>query len=232
MENARLKLNDYLSKYGKLYDKRALKFIKDSFLELTDPADAPDILLQVYSELGIYSAADNLYLSHLNNIKRHFSIGGNILEVGGGMFPAFARLLSKEQIKLNSGKLTVYDPNLIIQKLSNQNIKLVKKEFDGATNINDFDLIVGIYPCEATESIIINACKNKKDFYLAMCGCVHFDFMKAMIFGTDPVAYQNYIINLAKQMLEENNNGTLEFDTIDDKFGRSEYPILYNKKRS
>ena len=42
---------------------------------------------------------------------------------------------------------------------------LHRKEFKSDTRIKEFDIIAGIYPCNATEVAIESACKNHKDFY-------------------------------------------------------------------
>lgn len=225
-----LELQKYLLKYGNLYNEAALKFIKDNFFYLMNIPHSPDILLQIYSEIGVYKGENDIYNAHLNNIKKHFDISGNILEVAGGMFPAFGNLLAKEQLKLNSGTVTVMDPELIINSPRYSNMKLVKSKFESISNLDNFDLVVGIYPCEATENIIIKSCESRKNFYLAMCGCVHFSLYNGMVYGYTKKAYQKYIIDLTNKFLEKYDNGTLEFDTIDSKFGRESYPILYNKK--
>ena len=54
------------------------------------------------------------------------------------------------------------------------NVKIVPFMNDLINLLKDSDLIAGLFPCEATEPIIEEACKYDKDFYVAMCGCVHF----------------------------------------------------------
>lgn len=222
-----LKFKKFLLQYSSKYEKGMLNYIKNNFWILMDEERIPSILKQVYSEVGVYENRDNFYLEHLKKINENFDIRCNILDIGSGVIPAFANLVAKEQLKLGSGTITLYDPMLITNKSKHRNMKLNKKKFKSRTDITNYDLITGIMPCEATSDLIEAACKNKKDFYLAMCGCTHkkgssYDYM-------DPSSYQNYIIEKTKKLLKKYNNGILVVDKLDDKFNIP-YPILYNKK--
>ena len=216
----------FLSKYEKKYSESALNYIKEHFYEFINDLDAPDILLQLYTEFGILGD-NNRYQEYLNMLEKNFDIRGNILEVGGGFIPSFASLLASKQLKLNSGTITVYDPNLIIESPKYKNITLVKDEVNSNFDVSKFDTIVGIMPCSAYETILNLACKNKKNFFLAMCGCFHFDFYNSMIYGNKN--YSKYVIDLAKSLLKEYNNGELHIEKLNDNFN-IDYPILYNKK--
>ena len=96
-------------------------------------------------------------------------------------------------------------------------------------SVREFDLITGTYPCNATELIIQKACENQKDFYLAMCGCTHFDYYDLMYYGGNPEIYQEYIIDKTERLLKKHENGELVIERLEDHYGL-EYPILYNKK--
>ena len=217
-----IRYNALLNEYSQGMDKRALAFIRENFWGLRNSHDIPDILMQAYSETGIFN--DNIYLKHLEKIKEIFDIDCNVLEIGGGMLPAFANILAMEQLKLGKGTVTVYDPMLATNKSKHSNLKLVKEPFTLNHEVKGFDLIVGIMPCDATETLIRQACSNRKDFYLFMCGCTHFSYMDMFRYNITPESYQKYIINLANSLI----NDKISTDTFENKYGL-DYPILYKK---
>lgn len=228
-EILKLRFEKFILKHGLMYDKDALEFIINNFWNYMNEATAPDVLMEVYSELGVYDKENNMYLEHLNKIKENFDIRSNILEIGCGSIPAFGNLVAKEQLKLGKGTITVYDPYLVLDKPKYPNMVLHRNIFTEKKDADNYDLITGIFPCDATELIIKKACENKKDFYIGMCGCSHFKYPEASIYGYNPEAYQNYVISLARHLLEKNNNGELCIDYLNSKYD-IEYPILYNKK--
>lgn len=224
-EILKLRYEKFLLKYESLYEERMINYIKEHFWDSMDEV-APDVLMQIYSEFGVLK--NNFYLEHLNKLKQKFDITGNILDVGSGVIPAFGNLVAKEQLRIGSGTITLYDPKLILVKPKYPNMKLVKKEFTLDTDVSNFDLITGVFPCAATEHIIESACKNNKNFYLAMCGCTHF---KAFPLFTPLTAetYQDHVINLTNNLLKKYDNGKLVIEKLDDSYELN-YPILYNKK--
>lgn len=216
--------DSFLNKYSKNYDPYVLSYIKHFFWKEMGNNVNPPELLQVYSELGIYDLNDNPYQAHLNNLRKYFDIKCNVLDIASGAMPAFANLLAKEQLKLGSGTVTIYEPSLVIDKAKYPNMRLNRKKFSSKIDISDFDLITGILPCEVTEDILKSACMYQKLFYVAMCGCVHFEY------EIDYEYYQQYIIDTTKKYLEEFNNGELVIDRLENKY-YIPYPILYNKKK-
>jgi hypothetical protein len=106
---------------------------------------------------------------------------------------------------------------------------LHKTEFTSDTHIKEFDLLTGILPCGATESIVENACRNQKDFYIAMCGCTHFDYIPWGMYVT-PEMYQDHVIDKTKRLLKEYDNGTLIVERLEGEKDL-DYPILYNRKK-
>ena len=228
--------DSFLNKYSKNYDPYVLSYIKHFFWKEMGNNVNPPELLQVYSELGIYDLNDNPYQAHLNNLRKYFDIKCNVLDIASGAMPAFANLLAKEQLKLGSGTVTIYEPSLVIDKAKypNMSVSVETVEDSGQPygivvsqqlmDISDFELITGILPCEVTEDILKSACMYQKLFYVAMCGCVHFEY------EIDYEYYQQYIIDTTKKYLEEFNNGELVIDRLENKY-YIPYPILYNKKK-
>ena len=216
------KYNALLNEYSSSMDKRALAYIRENFWKLKDSYEMPDILMQVYSELGILK--DNVYLKHLEKIKNIFDINCNVLEIGGGMLPAFSNILAREQLRIGNGTVTVYDRLLATTKPKHPNMKLIKDEFTLKSDIKSFDLVLGIMPCDATEIMIQKVCEARKNFYLFMCGCNHFDFPQMLMYGSSSESYQRYIIKFANELID----GEIGIDTFENSYGL-DYPVLYKK---
>lgn len=221
--------NSFCQKYKSIYTKEEWDYIENNFWTYIFSSTAPDLLMQIYTELGIESPKGNFYQKHLNNLKTKFDINCHVLDVASGIIPSFANLLAYEQLKTSKGTVTLYEPLLGITKPKYHNMTLYKEKFTKNTSIKDFDLITGIMPCKATEAIIENACRNQKDFYIAMCGCTHFEYIPWGMYVT-PEMYQDYVIDKTNRLLDKYDNGTLVIEKLE---GETEitYPILYNRKK-
>jgi len=160
----------YLMHYGNRYSESTRAFLKENFLKITEIGYIPDVLEQLYAKFGMFSEEENTYLGFAKMIGDVYGYDINILEVAGGYYPIFSQYIDDFQQKENNGTITVIDPLLVIEKLGK--VSLQKKEFSHDMNVSDFDLLVGICPCEATEEIIKSAVINKKEFFIAMCGCI------------------------------------------------------------
>jgi hypothetical protein len=219
----------FAQKYRQEYSESAWEFIEENFWMYVYSNVCPDLLMQIYTELGIESPNGNFYKEHLKRVQERFDITGNILDIGSGKIPAFANLLAYEQLRIGKGTITLYEPLLIETKPKYRNMTLYKEEFTSETHIKEFDLITGIMPCEATELVIEQACRNKKDFYVAMCGCTHFDYIPWGMYAS-PEMYQDYVISKTQSLLKEYDNGELVIEQLDDNYA-IDYPILYNRKK-
>ena len=104
---------NFKKKYKDKYEDEELWcYIEENFWNFIDKNSAPDVLMQIYTELGIESPDGNFYKEHLKRLKERFDIRGNVLDVASGSIPAFANLLAHEQLKLGSGTVTLYEPPL------------------------------------------------------------------------------------------------------------------------
>jgi len=106
----------------------------------------------------------------LNKLKEYFSLEQDILEIGCGHFPAFARLIDEEQQSLKKGAITAYDPVLVTENLGSidLNKKLLTDE-----DVSGFDLLVSTFSCDATNKVLAVAKENKLPYFLHMCNCNH-----------------------------------------------------------
>ncbi len=190
-------LSHYLKIYQDKYPELAVEFIKEHFLERMPISDTTDVLKQIYALFGILDESENCYLGFSNMVGERYGWDSNILEIGGGFFPMFSKYVDESQRESGSkGTITTYDPDLIVDSLGN--IKLHKENFTEEMSIESYDLLVGIMPCEATRMIIRKATQEHKEFFLAMCGCVHSrsSFIPSALIGYDN--YVDEIYNLAK----------------------------------
>ena len=164
------RLEVFLKKYD--YDEK----MKDFILNSLSTNCMCDVVSQAYSACDILEENDNMYLEFLANLEKYFTLDHNIIDVGGGVYPALATYIKEKQVKLKTGTITVFDQNLVVNKLNG--IILKKEAFTEKTKIKSCDLIIGTYTCEATIPIIRNARKNHIPFSIALCGCTHFESQK------------------------------------------------------
>ena len=218
---------EYLLKYGDKYLPEELQYIVANFERFLYDIGAPDILMEIYGELGLTHKIGDFYGEHLNRINRRFGLDKNILEIGSGYMPAFAHKVAAYQQKIEKGTITIYEPLLIVDEPKYPNMKLYKEEFTKETPIQDYDLLVGILPCEATTLILEQAIANDKDFYVAMCGCNH-STTRSMY--RQPIDfYQQYVINKTKYLLNEKGTSELVVERLSEDYD-IDYPILHNKR--
>jgi len=226
------RFNKFKAQYQSQYEPEAWQYIEEHFFEDIHSDEAPDILLQVYEELGLFPSGGMFYHKHLKLLKKLFPIDGNIVEVGSGRIPAFANLLASEQGKIGKGTITLYEPLLVQLEPKYSNMTFHKEFFDEDTDISKADLVVGIMPCDATESILANAIKHNIDFYVAMCGCVHSPLSSMSMFGygTSPEIYQHEVIENAHALIKEYASYHMEVTQL--KNTPLNYPILYSRREN
>lgn len=219
---------EYKENYEHFYNEKARKYIEDNFFNGANRTSNMDILMQLYSELGLDIGKHTFYDEHLERIDSIFGLDRDIIEVASGYIPAFANKIAKKQLALNRGTITIYEPELFEEKAKYSNMTIHKEKFTEQTKINKDSLGIGILPCDATEAMIRNFCKNNMDFYIAMCNCNH---KSNNIFPT--YQYQNKMVALAESLLEKysNNQKELKIDYLDDEFVFGYAPIIYTKQR-
>ena len=166
-----LEFQQFLKKYGKYYKEipYAYDYIKQQFFVDITYGKPSDVIRAIFEELGLNRLLVNdYYKSFIECMKSETGIDKNLLEVGCGILPSLANRISKEQ---TCGSVTAMDPRVI--EAYDGNIGTIKKEFTLDTDVSNYDLIYGFYPCQATPTMIKSSFKNDKDLFLEMCGCVH-----------------------------------------------------------
>ena len=187
------KLADYLQIYGWGYSDNNIDLLLSTFLAPIPTKDLPDILKQIYAAFDMLEPEENCYLQFAKMVGERYGWDAHILEIGGGVFPAFAKYVDElQQEHGGKGTITTYDPWLVVDKLGN--VKLHREAFSYSMPVDSFDLIVGIMPCKATEAIIRKATLSHKEFFLAMCGCIHYELIRdpSGCMMMSRLTYENY----------------------------------------
>ena len=209
---------NYLIENKDAFSEQEIKLILSN---LGGYGSLPNILLQVYDELGILPDFMNPYKAFSELINKQFDIKDkNIVEIGGGTIPRLAVRLSDMQ---NRGSITVYDPNLYIKK-TYPNMKLIKRNFYPISNVDNADLLVGLLPCGASASILKSSIRHDKDFMIALCdSCNFYEYFDGY---EDDSNWPYSFIDAATKAVDESNLGKLKVKYL--KEVGEKYPIIYN----
>ena len=106
----------FAKKYRHEYSDTTWEFIEENFWIYIYSNVCPDLLMQIYTELGIESPNGNFYKEHAKRVQERFDIGCSVLDIGSGKIPAFANTLAQEQLRIGKGTITLYEPLLIETK--------------------------------------------------------------------------------------------------------------------
>ena len=187
----------------------------------------PSNYYAIYDVLKMIPSNINLYDNFLKKLESKFELDCNILEVGGGNLPRIAERIAKKQLDIGCGSITVIDSNLAINNTKYSNLKLCRNEFTLDTDISNFGLIIGLFPCEATEVIVHKSLINNKSFFIRLCDCIHpfddFSEEEYNFYLTHPQEYYKLIVNTYKYYTSKFNR---KMETINE-----ETPIIYSKKK-
>lgn len=128
-------------------------------------------LSQIYEEAGLIKPDCSVYRSMEGIVNKHFNLKRDVVEIGSGVFPILGHYLSERQLQLGMGTVTVYDANVWTKYPTRA--KLVRSYFHTATKVAPNSLLVGLFPCDATDTIIEKALQEDLEFCIALCGCNH-----------------------------------------------------------
>ena len=218
------KVTNIFKKYPEAYTEKEKEFIMRNIGWINNNNFYGYMLREIYDELGMIENKDNLYLGFIELLKQEFGIDKDILEIGGGILPRLASIIS---LKQNSGSITVYDPRLAYIHTNQDNLILCKEKFSQNKLSKNCKLIIGIQPYGGTETIVKTACENNIDFMIALGDLPEYenDFTNEYEYGS----VQRQFINKARKLVKESDLGELE-ETELDKYG-SMYPVIYNKRK-
>ena len=212
----------YLKEHPSLFSDYERECILDYVYLINSDEFIPDVVREVYDEVGIIPDKKNVYVEFLDLLKDTYPIQDkNILEIGGGTIPRLAKRINNIQ---TTGSITVYDPRLSVYEKSTDKFHLVRKPFLESTNIGNHNLMVSLMPCEACEIVIRSATTNGMDFMLGFCeGGPHgdeFDYFE------DDDEWLNSMLYLAKDRIEEQGMGKMKVKYV--KECGNPYPVIYN----
>lgn len=211
-------LNEYLNKYGDPYASYEVDMLRSSF-----GVTYYDHMTQIYQALNLLEENENPYVGFRDLIENKFGLDINILEIGGGVYPALSDVISKRQNEIGKGSITVYDP-LLSRNVNLKGVSLQKQSFSRYENVEHFDLIIGKEPCAATMEVIGSSEINNKDLLLSPCKCYHLlpdDFYD----GKDPLqGWYKYILSILKR------SGSVDTDYLESST-RYDNPIYTLKRK-
>lgn len=196
-----LRTVDFWHMYREKYPEYKRAFLdKALFHEFKCIENIPDVLLEIYAYLDVLKKEKNHYNKILNFYMQYFSrpFDKQILEVGVGNCPSLAINLYK-MIQSNNGVGSIigYDPELVVKP---DKIDLKKDVFTTSTDISNIDLLIGCYPCEATEIMLDRALGEHKELCLQLCGCVPEKY-------NDQISYGDWLNLLHEKILTHISSG-------------------------
>ena len=217
-------LQNYIKKYASLFSEEEINCLNSLLYVNRKSGLMPDIVRQVYDELGFIKDENNIYVGFIDLLDNIFKIGDKrIIEVGGGVLPRTGKRISLMQ---NSGRITVYDPLLSIYEKNRNNLILKRELFTNSMSTGDNNLMIGLMPCEAAQIIIESAAKHNLDFMIALCeGGPHGDYFDYFESDND---WLNSIIYYADAMIETSGLGRMKVKTLE-QYG-DPYPVIYNDR--
>ncbi len=183
-----------------------------------------DILMQAYDEMDVLDENNNVYAAFLNLLQEKFDINQDIIEIGGGLFPTLSKRIASSQ---TTGKVTVYDPHLILKKYTTENLVLKKEMFKKDTPIGNSRLLVGMSPCHSIDLILERASAEDLDFMIKICTC-------ELPFAADDnfairTMFNRYLIEKNTEFKKHGGPG-FETTYLDKKYD-DHSPIIYTKKK-
>ena len=219
------KLCQYFEVYGKYYKREHMNFIMQNIGGFVASQTGPDIVMQVMSALNLLRPDKDFYLAVLELTKHIFDLKSNILEIGGGYYPALAKKIDEEQTRLQGGSITTYDPRLAVASLGH--IKLHKEEFD-KQSLNPYDLVVSVMPCDITSLIIERCNRYKKPFLIVLCNCPPYPVPNKEASKKIAKEWHEFLLFQAKSTLEEG----AKLEIMDSLGEYTESPVLIKTYRN
>ena len=218
------KVLKYIEKHPDIFSKLEKSQIINYIKNTKDPVLIPDIIREVYDEVGILPENVNIYLGFINLIgEKHLIQEKRIIEVGGGKIPRLGKRISK---KLTTGTITVYDPKISHYESDTIKLKLVREKFNRRTDVSNTDLLIGLMTCEAAETIIESALEHNIDFIIALCeGGPHGDEED---FYQDEEEWLSSLIRYTSREVSNKNMGKLKIKYM--KEYNDPYPVIYNDR--
>ena len=206
------------------FTKREIDAVMNYAKEAYHSDFVPDLVREIYDELGFMPDEKNIYLGFIDLLREAFPIEERkIIEIGGGILPRLGKRISALQ---TTGNIVIYDPRLSVCESDTDKMKLVRRRFNKKDSVGDRDLMIAFMPCEGAETVIEAAAKNKMDFMLGFCeGGPHgdeFDYFE------DADEWLHAMMYLAEEKVKERHMGKVKVKSLK-KYG-DPYPVIYNDR--
>lgn len=187
-----------------------------------------DIAAQFLYATGAAEALEfDIWSNKIELLDKEFGLDSkNILDIGGGPFPVLASKIAELH---PSSHVTVLDPNIVPEWYQSQNFEAIRKRMiankkDGDyTDLNDYDLIYGVHPCEGTIPLIRCASHYKKDYAVWLCDCIHPEGK-----AKTRDEWAKYVIKLAKGLAPK----THQIEVLSHMIGEVESPVIVCKPKA
>lgn len=174
--------------------------IMDDLMSLCSSGTIHDETYDYYQWLDEKPGRQEQFYKYVRSKYKHL-YGKHALEVGCGRNAILSQMLSKHF------KMTAIDP--VLEVRDNPEIEYLKAYFTQNTPIWDYDLIIGLEPCDATEHIIRSCLKRKKEFVVVLCGVPH-----KRLDGKKPKSiedWRDYLVSIDKEHLLLERTDELDF---------------------
>ena len=92
----------------------------------------------------------------------------SILDVGAGKYPYSSILLAEKNYPITSIDRSFFLSNKCLEKMK---VNVINAYFDNKTSVDNFDFVVGRFPCTAIEHIVDRCYKSNKPYFIQLCSC-------------------------------------------------------------
>jgi SAM-dependent methyltransferase len=196
--------NIFLNKFKEFLILRESDKIEEKIKDFTDLISGVYSKDTIYDEivdfLDVIKGTPTRWESFAQYINNRFAVSdfSKVLDVGCGPMADLSLLLIEKG----------YDVVGIDSKVKEiENLKTIKKLFDyKKEDVSNFDLLVGLEPCDATEHIIRSSMENKIPCVISLC-CTSHDSIDGQRFSSKEEWYE-YLLSIT------NFNGTLKDEKI------------------
>jgi len=166
-------IQDLLKRYKELNpNELTASELKDLQQEVTKANRSEDVSDQYCDFMLWCRGLPSRQKEFVNHILKRLSKhpGAKILEVGCGRTAIVSRELSKHGFQM-----TCIDPKLDFSVIKHSTeIKGIRAKFDYETfNISEFDYVIAVEPCDATEHVVRACISANKPFFMSLCGVPH-----------------------------------------------------------
>ncbi len=215
--------DSFIEQYRGVISEESISEIRENFLKGPGNKNPDSFTLELFEDLGMIPDKVSPHYTFLEELCKSHSLKKNIIEVGGGMIPTLGNLIAERQKKIGNGTITIYDPLLSNAEPKFSNMSLKRNYFTFEEDLSNYDLMIGLAPCEGLIQMLTAAGKYNLDFFIELCSCEH------RVPSSKIKNYKMYVLEYAKYVCDKFGLGTLKVIPTTKKSLNIE-PIIYNKR--